>query len=257
MSELRSAIPPQATTSCKGDAVLDEVLDDPTRPEGHRFEERPVDLGRGGREREAGDDPRQVGVTEDRPIAVPPVEGDEPARARLDGRRLPLDPGEPALARIAVGETEQVVPEPAEHVPHGRLPCLVAEVSREDPVLDDAGDPRHLDLASVDDEVADRRADDHHEHARPLDAGAGDGHERVDVADRHGDVRAEPEPRRHLGPQATRPPAGRGEARPELVPRVRETGVGGLEVPRRRQAVVRPTSTPCTRRCSLRARACP
>ena len=48
VSGLRSAIPPQATISDEGDAVLGEVVDDPPVAEGDRLEQGAVDLlGRG------------------------------------------------------------------------------------------------------------------------------------------------------------------------------------------------------------------
>ena len=77
--------------------------------------------------------------------------------------------------------------EPGEHVPDGNLTGLVAVETRQDAVFQNPGDPGETDLSLVDDHVADRGPDDHHERPRMLDPGAGNRHERVDVPDRHRD----------------------------------------------------------------------
>ena len=67
--------------------VLLEVVHDPPVAERDRFEQRPVDLGGRVLERQPEDDAAQIGVGEDRAVAVPPVEREQAGRAGRDPRR--------------------------------------------------------------------------------------------------------------------------------------------------------------------------
>ena len=128
-----------------------------------------------------------------------------------------------ALERpVVAGERVDV---PGEHVADRDLAGLVPVQPGQDPVAEDAGDPGQPDLAGVDDHVADRRADDHHERAGVLDAGAGNGDERVDVADRDGDRLGQAEARRRLRAQRAGARTERRERRAELLLRPVEAGV--------------------------------
>ena len=141
-------------------AVLLEVLDDPPVAERDRLEQRAVDLLARRLQRQPDEHAAEVGVGEDRAVAVPPVERDEPGRAGTDrGRRL--------LERrvLGIGRRKRLH-EPGEHVADRRLPGLVAVEAGQDAVAHDAGDPGQPHLVGVDHEVADRGPDDHHERSR-------------------------------------------------------------------------------------------
>ena len=159
--------------------VLLEVVHDPPAAERDRLEQRPVDLLARALQREPEDRAAEIGVGEDRPVAVEPVECDQPGLARLEPRRRCFQ----RLVTPWIGD--HLFDEPGEHVADRRLPRLVAVEPRKDAVLDDAGDAGQPDLLGMDDHVADRRADDDHEAARLLHPYSGDRNPRVDVADRH------------------------------------------------------------------------
>ena len=122
-----------------------ERLDDHSRPEGSRFDQRAIDLGHPRRERHADEQSAQVGVDEHRAVPVPPVEREQAALARPQPRgflRQQLVDIDAALHReLVVGARHRVLDEPGEDVANGRLARFIAEKPRHDPVLDNAAHP--------------------------------------------------------------------------------------------------------------------
>ena len=86
--------------------------------------------------------PPQLGIDEDRAIAVPPVEGKQPALARPERpasrSRTPWTSRPSRGRRSWTSGGVAVLDEPREDVADRRLTGLVAEQARHDPVLDDA-----------------------------------------------------------------------------------------------------------------------
>ena len=74
--------------------VLLEVLDDPPVAERDRLEQRAVDLLARRLQRQPEERAAEVGVGEDRAVAVPPVERDEPALPGPDRSGRPLEVGQ-------------------------------------------------------------------------------------------------------------------------------------------------------------------
>ena len=158
-----------------------------------------------------------------------------------------------AVARlVVVGRREALLDEPLEMVADARLAGLVAEVAREDPVLDAAAHAGHASarparrtmwqvevpmIMTIVPGLGDRRR--------------GDGHVRVDV--RHGHRG----PGRQAGPGARPRPTGRRPARRPATGRgascVSTTSakprVEGAEVGRRPGSRRASTTSPCSRRC--------
>ena len=151
--------------------MLGEVVDDPPVPQRDRLEQGSVQLVAIGMQGQPQDHPAQAGVGEDRAVAVPPVEGEQPGLPRADCPGRPFELGEPGIAR------RERLHEPREHVADGHLPGLVPVHARKDPVLDHPGYPRKPDLVGVDNHVADRGADNRHVDPGPLHAAARHGHE--------------------------------------------------------------------------------
>ena len=182
VSGLRCGDPAAGDDLVERDPVLLEVVDDPAVAERDRLEQRAVDLLGRALQRQPEDRAGEVGVGEDRAVAVEPVERDQPGLAGPERGR--------ARARAARRSrpTVQRAHEPRQHVADGRLPRLVAVQPGQDPVPSDAGDPGQADLVGIEHHVADRGPDHGHERPRALDPGARDRHERVDVADRDRDL---------------------------------------------------------------------
>ena len=186
----------------------------------------------------------QVRVDEDRPVAVPPVEGEEarsrPAAARAASRSSSawtLTPAAPGRL-VDVGR-DGVAREPGEDVADRRLARLVAEQAGHDAVLDDAAHPLRQCRARPEDQVAGARA-----HHRDHRAGLGDADRRhrdvgVDVGD--GDRRPRPQARSMRRPPPTgrppTPPSGRDVARHLVVDDAREARVERAEERRVREPV--------------------
>ena len=119
----------------QGDAVLGEVVDDPPVAEGDRLEQRPIDLLGGALQREPEDRAGQVGVGQDRAVAVEPIQRDQAGLAGPELRRAALEP------LVGVSVATQGSDEPGEHVADRGLPRLVAVEPGQDPVASHPGDP--------------------------------------------------------------------------------------------------------------------
>ena len=206
--------------------MLLEVVDDPPVAERDRLEQRAVDLGRRA-SAASGRRSRRSGRRRRGSCGCRSTSRARPARSR---------PGAIAAAAllerlVAAGVGPERLDEPGEHVADRDLTGLVAVQAGEDPVPDDAGDPRQPDL------VAGRRPCRRSRCRRPsrtcpaLDAGAGHRHERVDVADRDRDrdpaARARPRARAAASRRACR--AARTRV-PSFSAGPVEARVGGLEV---------------------------
>ena len=155
----------------------------------------------------------QLGIDEDRAIAVPPVEGKQPALARPEGPCLAFEDAvdvEAFAGRSIVDlRWRRLLREPREDVAHRRLTGLVAEQARHDPVLDDAAHALGSRRAVAQHEMA--RAGPHHrdQGAGPCHADGRDGHVRVDIG--HRDRRARPKtgPARRFRRETARTPSER------------------------------------------------
>ncbi len=88
------------------------------------------------------------------------------------------------------------VDEPREGVADGRLARLVSEISREDAVLDDAGDARRQLLDAAVHHVARAGAQNEHHRRRRRDTRAGDAGVGVDDGGGDGDAGTQTEQRR-------------------------------------------------------------
>ena len=77
--------PSTATPAPSSDSMID------ARPERGRFEQCPVGVGGGGGKRRPDQQAAEPGIDEDRAIAVPPVEGKQPALARPECPGLALE----------------------------------------------------------------------------------------------------------------------------------------------------------------------
>ena len=227
--------------------MLSEVVDDPPVAVRDRLEQRPVDLLGRALQRQPEDRAGEVGVGEDRAVAVEPVEREQPGLARPECGRAPLQP------LVGLGRTVQRADEPREHVADRRLSSLVAVQPGQDPVPSDARDAGQPDLVGIEHHVADRGPDHGHERPRALDPGAGDRYERVDVADRDRDLLGQPQQSRPLGGQRSGTGPERHELGPELGAGAREARVGGFEVRHRRQPVGRRPHRLVGRRARLTA----
>ena len=214
------------------DPVLGEVLHDPPVAKRYRLEQRPIDVLAGGMECEATEHAGEVGVGQDRAVAVEPIECDEAGFAGTQLRSRALERGEARAGR------SQVAQEPGEHVADRCLPCLIAVAPGQNPVSHDTRYPGETDLLWVDHHVADRGADDRDEDSRAADAGTWDGHERVHVANRYRRRRRDAQTGRQFGADGAGAGPERQEGVAELLVRAREAGIGGLEVLRRWQAGV-------------------
>ena len=247
ISGLRSAIPPQATISIELEPVLLEVVHDPAVAERDRLEQRAVDLRLGALQRQAEDHAGQIGVGEDRAVAVPPVERDQPGLPRRESARPPASSAsyEPSPGRERVDE-------PREHVADRRLTRLVPVQARQDPVPHDAGDPGQPDL------LARARPCRRSRCRRPSRTRPGcstpapgtDTNESTlptaTATDSGSPIACGERPRRSV-PGAR---AERDERRAELLGRRVEAGIGGLEVLASTAALLGSTTSPCSRPCS-------
>ncbi len=149
-----------------------------------------------------------------------------------------MDVDAPAASLGVVGLRQALLDEPLEVIAHARLACLVAEVARDDAVLDAAAHARHRPLVAREDHVAGRRAHDHDHRAGPGDGRGRNGHVRVDVGDGDRGPHREAGPARRLGREAAGQLAGpRQVAAHPRVDDVREARVECLEVGRIGKAV--------------------
>ncbi len=243
----RSAIPPQATISVSASPCSVEVVDDPAVAERDRLEQRAVDLLGRRLQRQAEDHAGQVGVGEDRAVAVPPVERHEAGLARPDARRPPLErrvrrcsPGRRASPR-----TTRACRRPPPGRPRSRTGPAGSR-PRATPVI--PGSRTSSGSTTMSQIEVPTTITNVPGCSTPA---PGHRHERVDVADRDGDAVGQPEPiARELGRKRPGPRAERRERRPELLGRRREPGVGGLEVPDGGQPLRRATTSPCSRPCT-------
>ena len=120
-SGLALATPPQATISVEFDPVLGEVLHDPPVAKRDRLEQRPIDVLAGGMECEATEHAGEVGVGQDRAVAVEPIECDEAGFAGTQLRSRALERGEARAGRSqVVARTRRTCRRPLPALPHSR-----------------------------------------------------------------------------------------------------------------------------------------
>ena len=169
--------------------VFERVDDDPGAEHGG-LEQGPIDLPGLGSECEPHHEPGQVGVHQDRAIAVPPVEGDEARFPGSEAGRLVFQRSMFRLTRSGIGPQE--VGEPGKHVSHRRLARLVPEHAGDHAVLDDPAEARNDAVDVGQGEVAGAGAHDRHQAPRAHHRRRGDRDVGVDVGHRHRSARRKP-----------------------------------------------------------------
>lgn len=182
------------------DTVGGERLDDRPEAEGGRLEQRPVLILRVVGQRLADHQAGQVGVDQDGPVAVVPVERDQAVLANvlllgLLGEQL-VQRDAPAVRLVLVGLRHAVLDEPGEDVAHRGLASFEAPGALDQAAVDDTEHGvRHLAQLGTGDHVHRRSAEAGGE-LTVLDALHGRGGDvRVDVADRHRGARLPDRPR--------------------------------------------------------------
>ena len=213
------------------DAALLEGVDDDPRTEGRGLDQGPVYLGRGRGQGHTEQDSGQIGIDQDRAVAVPPVERQQPGLAGHQGRSLLLQDLVHAdaerLGSVVVEGRNAVVDEPGEDVAHSRLACFVAEEARNYPIGDDAagsGDDRCVFRKH---DVARARAHDCHERATRRDGRGRSRDVGVHVGNGDGDPRRQPRPASGLFTEPAGPLAQTDDLAGHLV--IDHVGEGGIE----------------------------
>ena len=178
-----------------GDAVLFHALDDAQGSERRRLNEGTIDLVRLGVESLAQDQSGETRVDEDGAVAIVPIEGEEACLARLHDRKASLHLDEFFIHGRAVGIGHEVIHEPEEDVPHGRLTCFDSVVPGQDRAIDNATDAWHVAERSIvgqHGDVTGARPENLYQRAR-LYPGSDRAHVGVEGSDRDGDAGGESE----------------------------------------------------------------
>ena len=143
-------------------------------------------------QRQANDQAGEPLIDQDRPIAIVPIEHEQPRFPRLERRRLVRKLHMIGFCRAA---RHDHVDKPIENVPHGRLPGFQAKKSRQHRAIDNTANPRHVgDLFAVggNGQIAGRGAHDFHERAR-RNARADGAQMHIERADRHRNAGFQPQ----------------------------------------------------------------
>ena len=202
-------------------AVGAVVFQDDARAVGSGLQQRAVDLLGRRAQRQAHQQAAQVRVGQDAAVAVPPVQREQAAlsgaqpRRPLGQQRLHGQAARTRLLRHAFGRAGAL--KPVELVAHAALARLIACIAGQHAVPNGAAHARHGPERLAHDDVTGRRADDRQQLARPVDAGRGHAHVRVDVARRHGNARRQPAARRCRLRQAARAAAQRDDRSARLL----------------------------------------
>ena len=189
-------------------AALHEGVHDHPRAKGGGFDQRPIDFFRRRGQRGADQKTAEVVVDQHRPAAVPPVQSEQAGlpRPQRGGFLLQqiVNPDIAALRFLVVLRRHRVAHEPGEDVAHRGLPGFVAEVARQNAILDHTADALNRQPLFVHDHVAGGSAHDECHLAGTVHPRSRHANVRVDHAHRDGGTRQETGELGHLRSQSTR-----------------------------------------------------